>query len=282
MSEMSNNFDNDTECSRGDESDQPQPMAYMDDGGAGRINFKGRMIEDRDWYSLCQLLQRLFMQAHINCMKMADLIIAQNFLGSVIYQCETDGNGSGIENDEDSIVFGIITILNMTAKKDLPCIQQLHTFIMQSAEKYATEDVLKKFDNILSDTSRPVGFLIYERLVNIPPDISIGLLENLQAEIMIAQQKGMKFGFAYYLMIIKLYRREAKNGKPKEYFYTNVEEEFFAHKAISSFEYSMIDDSGDWLDGEDAPPPYRKILLFEADQIPSIIDELREKIEESK
>uniref|UniRef100_A0A1B0G8V1 Protein BCCIP homolog n=1 Tax=Glossina morsitans morsitans TaxID=37546 RepID=A0A1B0G8V1_GLOMM len=289
MSEMSNDFDNDTEWSRDSQSDQPQPMAYMDDAGAERINFKGRTIEDRDWYSLCQLLQRLFMQANINCMKMADLIIAQNFLGSVIYQYDADGNGSDIENDifEDSIIFGVITVLNISAEKDIPCIQQLRTFIMQSAEKYATEDVLKKFSDILNDTSRPVGYLINERLVNIPADISIGLLENLQTEIVTAEQKGMKFDFAYYLIIIKLYCREAKNGKPKEEFYTSAEEEFFVQKAISSFEYTMIDDSdvgmsGDWLGGEDAPPPYRKMLLFEADQIPNIIDELREKTQETK
>uniref|UniRef100_A0A1A9VL64 Protein BCCIP homolog n=1 Tax=Glossina austeni TaxID=7395 RepID=A0A1A9VL64_GLOAU len=289
MSEMSNDFDNDTEWSRDSASNQPLPMAYMDDAGVGRINFKGRMIEDRDWYSLCQLLQRLFMRANINCMKMADLIIAQNFLGSVIYQCETDGNGSDIESDifEDSIVFGVITMLNMTSEKDIPCVQQLRTFIMQSAEKYATEDVLKKFSDILNDTSRPVGYLINERLVNIPADISIDLLENLQAEIMTAQQKGMEFDFAYYLIIIKLHCREAKNGKPKEDFYTSAEEEFFAQKAINSFVYSMIDDSdvgmsGDWFGGEDAPPPYRKVLLFEADQIPNILDELREKIQEIK
>lgn len=46
-------------------------------------------------------------------MQMVDLIIAQNFLSSVIYQCQADENESDVENDifEDNIIFGVVTIL---------------------------------------------------------------------------------------------------------------------------------------------------------------------------
>uniref|UniRef100_A0A1A9WUN9 Protein BCCIP homolog n=1 Tax=Glossina brevipalpis TaxID=37001 RepID=A0A1A9WUN9_9MUSC len=280
--------DNSKKSSRNSESDQPQALAYTGNHEV-RTDFKPRVILDRDWYAICHLLQRLFMKAHINCMQMADLIIMQNFLGSVIYQCESDGIESDIDDDiyEGGIIYGVITVLNITAKKDMPCVQQLRSFIIESAEKYASDDIIKKFVDILDDTSRPIAYLINERLIHVPAEFSIGLLENLQIETDVAKKNGMKFDFAYYLTIIKLYRREARDGKPKEDFYSSAEEEFLARKAINSIEYSMPDDSdkgisGDWLEVEDAPPPYRKMLLFEASQMSNIIMELRQQIQENK
>lgn len=210
---------------------------------------------------------------------------AQNFVGSVICQCEADGMESDADDDmcEDGTIFGITTVLNITAKKDTPCIEQFRSFIVQKAEKYAPDSVLTHFRDVLGNEARPIGYLINERFINIPAQISVPLLENLYKEINTAKQKGMPFNFVYFLMIIKFYRKEAKKGKPREDTYTNAEEELIAEKAVNSFEYSVADEcdmgmGGDWLEGDATLTPYRKVVLFDAKNLPQLIFDIQKYI----
>ncbi|KAL9893534.1 protein BCCIP homolog [Glossina fuscipes] len=273
--------DDDTESSGASEDDD---LAYAGNEQV-QIDFEGRAPTDPDSHGICQLLQRVFLKAHVNCMLLAELIIAQNFVGSVISQCESDGIESDVDDDmcDDSTIFGITTVLNITAKKDTPCVDQLRAFIIKKAEKHATDAVVKHFRDIFGDETRSIGYLINERFINIPTEISVPLLENLEREIVKAHQKGMKFDFVYYLMFIKLYRKESKKGKPHQDFYTNAEEELLVEKAINSFEYSVVDESdmgmgGDWLKADGNLIPYRKIILFDAKQLPDLIIDIRKQV----
>ncbi|KAM7364407.1 protein BCCIP homolog [Cochliomyia hominivorax] len=276
----------DSETSSDEEDDGPHPDAYTGNEEVV-VDFEGRAPIDPDCHGISQLLQRVFLKAHINCMQMADLIIAQNFVGSVICQCEPDGPESDADDDmcEDGTIFGITTVLNITSKKDVPCIEQFRSFVVQKAEKHATDAVLKHFRDVLGNEARPIGYLINERFINIPAQISVPLMENLYKEITTAKQKCMPFNFVYYLMIVKFYRKEAKKGKPKEDTYTNAEEELLAEKAVSSFEYSVADESdtgmsGDWLEGDATLIPYRKVLLFDAKNLPQLIFDIQKYINE--
>lgn len=205
-------------------------------------------------------------------------------MGSVICQCEDDGGDSDVDDMcEDGTIFGITTVLNITAKKDVPCVEQFRSFVIQKAEKHATDAVLKHFRDVLGNEARPIGYLINERFINIPAQISVPLLENLYKEITTAKQKGMPFNFVYFLMIVKFYRKEAKKGKPKEDTYTNAEEELLVEKAVSSYEYSVADEcdtgmSGDWLEGDATLIPYRKVLLFDAKNLPELIFDIQKYI----
>uniref|UniRef100_A0A1I8QD30 Protein BCCIP homolog n=1 Tax=Stomoxys calcitrans TaxID=35570 RepID=A0A1I8QD30_STOCA len=274
----------DSETSSDNEDDGPHPEAYTGNEEV-QIDFEGRSPTDPDCHGISQLLQRVFLKAHINTMQMADMIIAQNFVGSVICQCEADGMESDADDDmcEDGTIFGITTALNITAKKDVPCVEQFRSFIVQKAEKYAPDAVLKHFRDVLGNEARPIGYLINERFINIPAQISVPLLENLYKEINAAKQKGMPFNFVYFLMVIKFYRKEAKKGKPREDTYTNAEEELIAEKAVNSFEYSVADEcdmgmSGDWLEGDATLTPFRKVVLFDAKNLPELIFDIQKYV----
>uniref|UniRef100_A0A0A1WWY6 Protein BCCIP homolog n=1 Tax=Zeugodacus cucurbitae TaxID=28588 RepID=A0A0A1WWY6_ZEUCU len=276
--------DDSDSSSEEDDDDEPHPDAYTGNEEV-EIDFEGRAPTDPDCHGISQLLQRVFLRAPVNTMQMADMIIAQNYVGSVICQCEPDGAESDMDDDmvEEGTIFGITTVINMTAKKDIGCIEQLRGYIIQRAEKHATDSVLTHLRDVLGNDGRPVGFLINERFINIPAQISVPLLENLHKEVLVAKQKGMQFNFSYFVMIIKLYRKEARKGKPAEDTYTNAEEEVICSKAVNSFEYSVADEcdagmSGDWLEGDATLTPYRKIILLDAKELPHLIDDIRNYI----
>lgn len=248
------------------------------------MDFEGRSPTDSDFHGIKQLLHQLFLKSHINTTEMSDLIIGQNYVGSVVVQSEVDEEMDSDEEDGDAI-FGITTALNITTKKEVKCIEELRSHILEKAEKNASEACLTYLRDVLGDDGRPIGFLINERFINIPAQISVPLLENLYTEVKKANDKKMSFNFAYYIAILKFYRQEAKKGRKPEDFFSNPEEEVLLQEAATSFEYSVKNEadtgvSGDWLEGDSSLTPYRKVVMFDAAKLPHIILTIKQFINE--
>ena len=49
-----------------------------------QVEFEGRNPVDSDFHGIKQLLHQLFLKAHINVSDLTDLIISQNYVGSVV------------------------------------------------------------------------------------------------------------------------------------------------------------------------------------------------------
>ncbi|XP_022220770.1 protein BCCIP homolog [Drosophila obscura] len=272
----------DDESSSSDEDlDGINPDAYTGNEEV-QIDFEGRTPVDPDTQGISQLLQRLFLRAHINCNQMADLIIAQNNVGSVI--CQVDDDEIESETDdmvEEGTVFGITSVLNLSAKKDQPSVSQLRTYLLDRAKSHAPEPVLEQLSNLLDIEEPPhLGFLINERFINIPAQICVPLFENLKMEIDFAKTKKMKFNFGILLLLVKFYRKEAKKGQPAEDNYTNAEDELLSERAKFSFEWSVASEcdsgmAGNWLEGDAVMTPYRKLLALDAKQFPQLIKDIK-------
>lgn len=205
----------------------------------------------------------------------------------MVTQCEDDEEEDE-DDDEDmsesNTVFGITTVINVTNKPDVGCIQQMQSYFLGKAEQHATEATRKLLRDIMTSNNKPLGFLINERFVNIPPQISVPLLESLLKEVRRANEKKMPYNFVYYLMMVKFYRKGGKKNKAIEDLYSNAEEEAICSKAVASFEYSVASEtdsgvSGDWLEGDSLLTPYRKIVLFDAKDLPNMINSIKELIE---
>lgn len=196
-------------------------------------------------------------------------------------------DGDDEEDDEDmddsNTVFGITSAINLTSKSDVGCIQQIRSHVIQMAEKYATDATVKMIRDVFGNDAKHVGFLLNERFVNIPPQISVPLLENLVKEVRRASTKGMPYNFVYYLSIVKFYRQIGKNNKAED-FYTNAEEEMICNGSVCSFEYSVKNEAEESESGSDIPSddsgmiPYRKIVLFDSKNLPEVITSIKQLI----
>lgn len=271
-----------------------------------QVDFEGRNPVDSDFHGIRQLLQQLLLKAPVNLSELSDEIIGQNYIGSVVTQCEDDAAGaapSAAEDkdaadddddddamDEANTVFGITTAINMTQKADLGCVQALRQHLLARAERHSSGDTLKTVRSVLTGTAKSVGFLLNERFVNIPPQISVPLLENLATEVAKAAAKGMPYKFDYYVMLVKLYRAQpTKKSSAVDEFYTNAEEEVFVEHALCSFEYSV---KGETLDDEEDDGglaaaaatddgglvPWRKLVVFDASKLPVLIEAIKKLI----
>ncbi|XP_012255522.2 protein BCCIP homolog isoform X2 [Athalia rosae] len=257
-----------------------------------QVDFEGRNPQDPDFDGIKTLLQQLFLKAHLDLGALTNLIISQNYVGSVVKQSANDAEDSD-EEDNAIDVFGITTVVNISDRQNQPCVKQLRDLLKVLSEEHATDATNTMIRNVLENDAAPLGLLINERFINIPAQISVPLLENLLSEVKRAKEKKMPFNFSYYILICKLYKTENsktkveskktnknKDSSQAEVLWSNLEEEIFAEEADCEFEFSVEKDSdsglaGSWTEGDSEMTPYRKVLLFEASKLPSIIEKIK-------
>lgn len=256
-----------------------------------QVDFEGRTPIDSDYHGIKLLLTQLFLKSHINVGEMTDIIIGQNHIGSVLKQCEPEDE---IDDEDDDTVFGISSVINLTEKRDMECVQSLKTLMVELCQKHASSEVSSFLTRILEDSSSSVGLLINERFSSIPSQTAVPLLENLNKEIKKACSKHQPFNFSYYIIICKLYKvdsekskekKKKKKNKPEEEgLWANPEEEIFNEKAVHTFEFSVKQDSdsalvGEW-DGDDVTMiPYRRVIIIEASKLESAIAEIKSEFQ---
>nr|XP_019597749.1 PREDICTED: BRCA2 and CDKN1A-interacting protein [Rhinolophus sinicus] len=252
------------------------------------VEFEAYSISHNDYDGIKKLLQQLFLKAPVNTAELTDLLIQQNHIGSVIKQTEVSED-SDDDVDEDEI-FGFISLLNLTERKGTQCAEQIKELILSFCEKNCEQRVVEQLDKLLRDTSRPVGFLLSERFINVPAQIALPLHQQLQKELAEAHKTNKPCGKCYfYLLISKTFveagknnsKRKWSNQKKDELMFANAEEEFFYEKAVLKFNYSVQEDSDTCLGGrwsfDDVPmKPLRTVMLVPCDKMSEIMDKLKE------
>lgn len=121
-------------------------------------------------------------------------------LFTLLQQAEVPEDSDG--DDDPDEVFGLTTMLNLTERKVKPspilgyfsfkswncvccfqgvhCVEEVKELILNRCEKNSTHTMTEQLEKILNDTSKPVGLLLSERFINVPPQIALPLHKHLQ------------------------------------------------------------------------------------------------------
>ncbi|CAH0763351.1 unnamed protein product [Diatraea saccharalis] len=244
-----------------------------------QADFEGRNPEDCDFHGIKQLLRQLFLKSSVDLGALAEIIISQNYIGSVVKQCLDDGQEDDDDEDDGSDgVFGITTIINITKRKDEKCIEQIRNLLTTLAEDNANDKTKALIKNILTDESNQVGLVINERILNIPAAISVPLFSSLQSELDKAVRKNMPYTFQYLIWICKTYNTGEQSS---EVLFANQEEKPIADEALASFDVDVTEqaDLSQWDYEGGALTPCRKVLIFDGSKLNNLIRLIKEEVE---
>merc|ERR1712042_383481 len=279
-----------------EEIDDEEDDGDDDDEAMGvemNVNFDAQTATDADFHGIKRLLRQLFLKANVNLSALTDVILGQNHVGSIIKQApldEDDEDEDEMESDavdEDTTdilgitVFGISTVINLTSRltneaKSPPsegdkAVKQLVDLLVEKSDKNGGPVQTKTLKDFLTDKEKHTGWLLNERFVNIPAQISLPLYDSLRDEMHSACAKGQKFKFDYFLLISKALK--AKGGKKKDQgaiIFTNGEEELFQEESAFQFAFSVADQQADAEtiseaeDGETSYESWRVVMIIPA------------------
>lgn len=146
--------------------------------------------------------------------------------------------GSIIKDAEDLNLFGVCTAIPMHALNKKTCIQQIQRYLLARITDSKKKEI---FSRLLEDTKRPLGFIINNRVENIPPEIAPPCHKALFQEIAQMAKTSDQWMFENYIMICNHYRpyvekpSKKKNAKKEsESFYMMAEDE--AYCEVSCFQ----------------------------------------------
>ncbi|ORX77083.1 hypothetical protein BCR32DRAFT_329069 [Anaeromyces robustus] len=261
------------------------------------VDFEFFDPQPQDFYGYKILLKQIFGNDHeyINLSDLADLVLSQPLLGSSVKVQSED------PKKEDP--YAMLSVLNMQEHKDKVSIQQIKKYLNDRLTKKSVS--LKKLNGYLNDESKPVGLLLNERLINMPPQVVPPMFRMLLEEIQWAIEDKEPYEFAYYMVLSKLYRMVEskvdkdenapqtsvkKNKKSKinpedlnKVFYFQPEDEIIEKYSVLKIDFRMAkstntDSKRTFYDyGID---PFRRVLIFPADKLQIITDEISELLKE--
>ena len=159
----------------------------------------------------------------INLGDLTNFIIEQRNIGSVITQSHEDQEEDVLDEGH---IFGIGTIIRLT-QTESPLATQIKEYLVRIAESSRQQ----RLSNFLNAENR-IGFIISERIENIPPQISVPLYETLFNEVKKAKAKNLPFDFTHYILLSRCLKpREGSDEEEGKIFYVNAEEEVFCEKS---------------------------------------------------
>ncbi|XP_047525384.1 protein BCCIP homolog [Pieris napi] len=282
MSNKKNKVENVSESEEEQELDSERDSDVDSDGNyVGekelQADFEGRNPEDCDYHGIKQLLRQLFLKSNVDLGALAQLIISQNYVGSVVKQCLDDG----IDDEDDDVgdgVFGVTTLINITKKKDEQCIKQIRALLTTLANDNADEKTKTLVNKVLSNDASQVGLIINERILNIPAAISVPLFSSLQSEVDRAVKRNMPYTFQYLIWICKTYKTIDDES---DILFANQEEKPLLDVAIANFEVDVTEQAelSQWEHEGGAMTPYRKVLIFDGSKFNELIRLMKEEVE---
>ncbi|XP_043912120.1 BRCA2 and CDKN1A-interacting protein isoform X2 [Protopterus annectens] len=216
------------------------------------VEFEAHSISDMHHDGIKKLLQQLFLKAKVDTGELTDIIIQQNHIGSVIMDTEIA--------------------------------EQIKELILNRCQQ-SSPQLAKPLEMMLNDSSKPVGLLLSERFINVPPQIALPMHKQLQKELADAQKTNKPCGKCHYYLLISKTLVEASKSilhdsqQQKELMFVNAEEEFFYEHAALKFNYSVQDECDTGLGGrwtfQDAPmKPFRTVMIVPVDKLGEIMEKL--------
>jgi len=256
-----------------DNSSSDSDSEAEQEGKEIQVEFEARSPEEEDYHGIRRLLQQLFLRNQVvNVSKMSETILGQRYIGSVIKQSVGEDNDSDDGMDDPNEVYAVSTVLNLS-EKHRESVAGLRTFLLEQTAKGGDRQVLQYVTDLLN---KNVGFLVNERFINIPAQITVPLWETLVTEMRKARDRNLPFDFGHYIMICKLYKTKTDNSQDHQaVVFSNPEEELIVAESELCIDYDVAgetdnDMGGNWTDGVEMNP-WRRIVVFRAEKLEEII-----------
>eukprot|EP00794_Sanderia_malayensis_P005489 gene5489-6174_t len=238
------------------------------------LEFEGFAVESDDFQGIKAFLKQLFVMLPMNISSLADAITTQSYLGSTLKMTD----------DEEGTVYGITTLLDLTKETEFR--QELYKSILQKC-KEAEIDKVKRLEELLSND---LGFLINERFINIPAEVSVPMYTSLQMEMKEAISMKQFNKIDYVLFIAKSVKtndnsesndmnddkaslkmshgnkRKKTRQKNDMLQFINAEDEIFYKESCFSFSYSVTKStgfavSGNWDVSDNTMNTFRTVVV---------------------
>lgn len=166
-----------------------------------------------------------------------------------------------ITGGTDGEVFGLATIVRLKNTEVADMI------VRHLTKAVSTTDTRGQLSRLLNSSESDIGLIISERIINMPPQISVPLFQTLSNEVKKAKAKNLPFNFTHYVLLSKIL--ESPEASQAGIMYTNAEEEVFEPEC--EFVLEVKNDDRIVTMSQDDFLEKKKVMVFKADKLDKIV-----------
>merc|ERR550539_984427 len=259
-----------TESSSGEDSGSEDEGVMGEGEQEIQVEFEARTPEERDLPGIISLLRQCFRGSEeIDVSALARFVMKQRSVGSVVTQSPvTDDDDDDEElGGHDGEVFGLATIVRL---RETEVADQIIRYLTKSV---TASDPRGQLSRLLSSSDIDIGLIISERIINMPPQISVPLYQTLSNEVRKARAKNLPFNFTHYLLISKVLLPSVELPQAGVMF-ANAEEEVFIPECDLVLEMNIKKDDQETrvvTISQEELVEKKKVMVFKAERLDKIV-----------
>lgn len=268
------------------DSDQESDDDIGDDDESGselEAIFEGFTPKEGDFHGVKNLLNQLLQGFELNLSELADSVLAQPDVSSVLKV-----------GDGDDEVFGVLCPLHLKKHAEVSSVKSLKKLILDQCRSNGSPTAKEQFSSALGEKSKKnVALLLNERMINLPQELALSLHGALQEDLEAFAEEDASFNFDSFLILCKSVEsrsREAEVGSKKkkkkksngasacaddnELLFINVEDELFQKHCTASFSFTLPESQWVSRKGGLRERPSRTAMLLSKAQLNAAWKEL--------
>ncbi|KAA0198606.1 hypothetical protein FBUS_09289 [Fasciolopsis buskii] len=230
------------------------------------LELEGFAPSDSDRGGIVRLLSHIFANdCEVKVEQIADLIIQNNQVGSVIKQVdETDEDDEDDSDDNDAVVFALISAVDISVNATVnDGTRNLRSFLFNLLNHADVCHEKTSISELLTNSTVRICFVISERLETLPLSVCAGAVEILPGEM-----KSANMYPSHLVMVFRAYETDATNHELNYYY-----EEFKYIEAFSLHKLTVR--LGNSTDGGTVKSNIFTILVILMDKFSDILDGLQ-------
>eukprot|EP01090_Pellita_catalonica_P001254 TRINITY_DN1095_c0_g1_i1.p1 TRINITY_DN1095_c0_g1~~TRINITY_DN1095_c0_g1_i1.p1 ORF type:complete len:269 (+),score=36.98 TRINITY_DN1095_c0_g1_i1:44-850(+) len=234
-----------------------------DQNGEIVVNFDCDSFDPLDIDPVRTLLRYYIENYPWNALQFAKFVVSQKGVGSIIRVEEN--------------IYGFISVINMHVHKQRPNVAAIRGYL----DKICTQTHMKaRLNQLFTDESQPLGLVLNERVINVPPEIAPPLHTSLYTEINTLANNNPEFRFKNYIIISRLSeqntvtapKKKTKTGQ--ETVFHRPEEEIYKKEATFYFIAPLLQPTGaKWTFGG-TMTDCRLVMVVSASKVNSILSQI--------
>jgi len=256
-----------TESSSEEESGSEDEEQSIEEGEQEiQVEFEARTPEERDLPGIISLLRQCFRGSEeVDVSALARFVMKQRSVGSVVTQSPITDEDDEEEDlgGHDGEVFGLATIVRL---RETEIADQIIRYL---TKRVTSDSKGQELAGLLSSPKYDIGLIISERIINMPPQISVPLYQTLSNEVRKARAKNLPFNFTHYVLISKVLMAPVAQGGAM---YANAEEEVFEQECKYVLEMKSVSDEARVVTiSQEELIEKKKAMVFEAEKLDKIV-----------
>ncbi|CAG2122849.1 unnamed protein product, partial [Medioppia subpectinata] len=164
------NSDEDVSVDSEEDSDMDEADDEEDDSDINKelnIDFSAYQAIDDDFNGIKSLLRQLWLKENIDVSQLAQLLVDQNTICSVLKQDEDEETADDSDAEEEDLdVYGVTSVIPLVSYEDKDCVKQIKDILTGYTPKE------RQIHKLLTTSSAKIGLIVNERFANLPPKIS--------------------------------------------------------------------------------------------------------------